>query len=49
VELAGRWASAEEFGGYADLEFLREVVAGFAALAVRARERGESLYCWSSL
>lgn len=48
-ELAERWASVEEFGGYADQEFLRDVVADFIALALRAREQGESLYCWMSL
>jgi len=48
-ELAGKWATVEEFGGFADHEFLREVVADFTALAVRARERGESIYCWMSL
>lgn len=48
-ELAERWATVEEFGGHADPEFLREVVADFTALAQRARERSESLYCWSSL
>ena len=48
-ELAERWATVEELGGYADAEFLREVVADFAALAVRAREHDESLYCWMSL
>jgi hypothetical protein len=26
---------------------LCEVIAEFTALAVRARENGESLYCWS--
>ncbi len=48
-DLAERWAAVEEFGGYADPEFLREVVADFVALAARAREHGESLYCWSCL
>ena len=47
--LADRWATVEEFGGYADNEFLREVIADFAALATRAREHGESLHCWMSL
>ncbi|GLW29420.1 hypothetical protein [Actinoplanes regularis] len=48
-ELATRWAAVEEFHGYGDPEFLREVVADFIALAARAREHGESLYCWSCL
>lgn len=48
-EFARRWATVEEFGGHADEEFLREVIADFAALAVRARDSGESLYCWMSL
>jgi len=45
-ELAERWATVEEFHGHADEEFLREVITDFAGLATRARERGESLYCW---
>jgi len=48
-DLAERWATVEEFGGYAEQEYLRDVVADFAALAVHAREHGESLYCWMSL
>lgn len=48
-DLAERWATVEEFGGFADPEFLRDVVADLAALAARAREHGESLYCWMSL
>jgi hypothetical protein len=48
-ELAARWATVEEFGGHADPEFLRDVVADLAALAVRAREHHESLYCWICL
>lgn len=49
AELAVRWAAIEEFGGYADEEFLRETIVGFAGLASRAREHGESLYCWMCL
>jgi hypothetical protein len=48
-ELAERWATVEEFRGYADQEFLREVVVDFTALAMRAREHGESIFCWMSL
>ena len=48
-DLAGRWAATEEFGRPGDAEFLRDVVSDLAALAMRARERGESLYCWMSL
>ena len=48
-ELAERWATVEEFGGFADPEYLRDVVADFTALATRAREHGESLYCWICL
>ena len=47
--LAEQWVTIEEFGGDADAEFAHEVVAEFAALASRAREHGESLYCWMSL
>jgi hypothetical protein len=45
--LAKRWATIEEFNGRIDLDLLCEVIAEFTALAVRARENGESLYCWS--
>jgi hypothetical protein len=49
-ELAERWASIEEFrGDVPGPEFLREVVADFSALALRARERSESLFCWMCL
>ncbi len=48
-ELAEQWAAAEEFRGHADEQFLREVLAGVTGLAVRARDHGESLYCWMSL
>lgn len=48
-DLAERWATVEEFRGHADPEFLREVVADFSALALRARERSESLFCWICL
>ncbi|MEU8241258.1 hypothetical protein AB0C07_23685 [Actinoplanes missouriensis] len=48
-ELAERWAAVEEFGGFADADYLREVITDFTALATRAREQGESLYCWMTL
>ena len=48
-ELAERWATTEELGRFADPEFLRGVVSDLAALAVRARANGESLYCWMCL
>jgi hypothetical protein len=47
--LAERWATVEELYGDGDPEFLGEVVAEFTALAERARQHGESLYCWMSL
>ena len=43
--LANRWATIEEFGGEIDVELLREVIAALTAMAIRAREHGESLYC----
>jgi hypothetical protein len=49
AELAERWATVEEFRGYGDAEYLREVIAGFIGLAARAREHGESLFCWICL
>ncbi|MEU4563173.1 hypothetical protein AB0F72_32750 [Actinoplanes sp. NPDC023936] len=48
-ELAEQWATVEEFGGYGDADYLRDVITDFVALAIRARERGESLYCWMTV
>jgi hypothetical protein len=48
-ELADRWAGIEEFGGLADPGDLREAISGLSALAARARDAGESLFCWISL
>ncbi|GLY05890.1 hypothetical protein [Actinoplanes sp. NBRC 101535] len=47
--LATQWATAEEFHGHGDPSFLATVIPELSALASRAREAGESLYCWSSL
>ncbi len=45
------WAvgTIEEFSRPADVEFLSGLVSDFVALAVRAREHDESLYCWMCL
>jgi hypothetical protein len=48
-ELAERWSRIEEFGGYADVGSLREDIQEIAALAGKARQQGESLYCWICL
>jgi hypothetical protein len=43
------WATVEEFRGDEDADYLREVIAGFIGLAARARQHGESLFCWVCL
>jgi len=48
-DLAERWAAIEEFGGVIPVEDLRSAVARLTALARRARDNDESLYCWISL
>ncbi|MDQ2588817.1 hypothetical protein [Saccharothrix yanglingensis] len=47
--LAAEWACAEEFGDGTRGEDLAPLVAELLDLARRARDRGERLYCWSSL
>ncbi|MBU2664914.1 hypothetical protein KOI35_15535 [Actinoplanes bogorensis] len=49
TELAERWAAIDELSPHADPEFMRELVSEFAALAARARENDDSLFCWMSL
>jgi hypothetical protein len=46
AELTGHWAGIEEFGGQVRAEDLRPIVDSLSSLAGRARERGESLFCW---
>jgi hypothetical protein len=48
-EFAQRWAGIEEFSGFAPADFLASVVESLGALARRACDAGESLYCWISL
>lgn len=48
-EIAERWARIEEFDGYMDAVGARDVIDGFVALARRARQAGDRLYCWCSL
>jgi hypothetical protein len=48
-DLAERWASIEEFGGLFPAEGLRSAIEQLIALARRARDNDESLYCWMSL
>jgi hypothetical protein len=47
--LAQRWSGIEEFSGFAPPEFLTSATEQLVALANRARDAGESLYCWMSL
>jgi hypothetical protein len=47
--LAESWATVEEFHGHADAPFLGGLVTELSALAGRAREAGEPLFCWISL
>jgi hypothetical protein len=49
AELAGRWAAIEEFRGLADARQLSTIILELSALARRAADAGECLYCWSSL
>jgi hypothetical protein len=48
-DLAERWTEIEEFGGMFTVDGLRSSVEQLTALARRARDSGESLYCWISL
>lgn len=48
-DLAERWGAIEEFGGVMAVEGLRSAVDQLTALAGRARDSGQSLYCWISL
>ncbi|MCE7007688.1 hypothetical protein LWC34_33430 [Kibdelosporangium philippinense] len=48
-EIAREWATAEEFFGHADPEFLAELVRELVDLARHATEQGERLYVWVCL
>ena len=49
TDLVRRWAGIEEWDGLADADNLPETVEQLTALAARARDSGESLYCWMSV
>ncbi|WP_062461615.1 hypothetical protein [Demequina soli] len=48
-EIARPWAATEEFWGEGDPDDLAALLQSLAGLARRARENGDSLYCWLSL
>jgi hypothetical protein len=48
-DLAAQWAQIEEFGGFAETGELLEIMTDLVALARRARDAGEQLYCWTCL
>jgi hypothetical protein len=47
--VAAQWAAAEEFGGHLDPVAAEQMMGELGALARRAEEAGERLYCWVSL
>ena len=47
--LTEQWATIEEFHGQIEPPHLRAVAEQLMALASRAREAGEPLFCWLSL
>jgi hypothetical protein len=47
--VADEWARIEEFGGHMDATLALEIAEGFVALARRAREADDRLYCWTCL
>lgn len=49
AEVAVPWSQTEEFWGQADPEELAEFLRDFAALARRAEQAGQRLYCWLSV
>lgn len=48
-EICERWLAIEEFGDGYRAEWAREAAEEFVALARRAREADQSLYCWMCL
>lgn len=48
-EISERWRAIEELGGSYPAEWAREAVEAFVALARRARDAHQSLYCWICL
>ena len=47
--LAIEWAQIEEFGGWAEAKELQTLIGDLVALARRAREAQDQLYCWTCL
>jgi hypothetical protein len=47
--IAGSWARIEEFDGHMDATLALDIVEDVVALARRARQAGDRLYCWTCL
>ncbi|MEV0403390.1 hypothetical protein [Actinoallomurus sp. NPDC050550] len=47
--VADEWARIEEFGGHMDAAHALDIIEGFVALARRARQADDQLYCWICL
>jgi len=47
--VADEWARIEEFGGRTDAAFALDFIEKFVALARRARQANDRLYCWMCL
>lgn len=49
AQICERWWPIEELPGMGDLAWAVEIAKSFVALARRARDAGQSVYCWSCL
>lgn len=49
ASVAAYWARADEFGGSLDQETAEQMIGDLRALAQRATQAYEHLYCWKSL
>ncbi|MCO5974372.1 hypothetical protein [Actinoallomurus soli] len=47
--IADQWARIEEFDGHMDASLALDIIEGFVALARRARQANDRLYCWTCL
>lgn len=47
--IADEWARIEEFDGHMDMTFALDIIESFVALARRARQADDRLYCWICL
>ncbi|GAA2103313.1 hypothetical protein [Actinomadura alba] len=47
--IADQWARIEEFDGHMDATLALDIVEAFVALARRAQQANERLYCWCCL